>query len=235
VSALQHAFRALTVLPVPPADRPASGWTAAAFPVVGFFVGLGWVLGSTSLRLFPRTTAVAAVLVLIIDALLTGGRHLRGVAGAADQLAGGGHPADEEPAPRPVRTAGAVALNLILLARFAALIVAAEFGALLLVVPIIGRAGLLVLAAQLPGEPLGLPRPPVPALALGLVLAGAGAALGGTRALIALALALVVAAVLGLAAQVGARRNPVASGELVWGGSCVVETVALLVLVAPSV
>jgi hypothetical protein len=231
--ALLHAFRTLTLLPVPPSERAASGWTAAFFPLVGFFVGIGWVIGSSTLRLFPRTTAVAAVLVLIIDAGLTGGRHLRGAAGAADQLAGGG--SGDDPGPVPLRAAGALVLNLLVLARFAALIVAVEFGARLLVVPIIGRAAMLVLIAQQPGRPLGLPRPPIPALAAGLLIAGAGAALGGPRALIALALALLVAVAVGVAGQIGSRHGSVSPDHLAWGGSAVVETVALLVLVAPTV
>jgi adenosylcobinamide-GDP ribazoletransferase len=230
MTGLLHAFRRLTVLPVPSDDAPPNAWTAGFFPVVGFFLGLGWVLAAGSLRLFPRTTAVAAAVVLIVDAALTGARHLRGVADVADGLveASTGEPPS-------LGLAGVVTVNLALLARFGILIVGVEFGARLLVIPIIGRAALLVLVAQLRGGVLGVPAPSAPALVGGLALAAAGTWLGGPRALLALAVALVVAVLLGLAATGTRRAGRVGGDGLAWGGALVAETVALLVLVMPAV
>lgn len=119
MTALLSAFAFLTRIPVPAQvhTRPKAMENAAAwFPLVGLalgciYAGVAWV----SLHFIPA--GVAAVLVILCDAILTGALHLDGLADMADGF-GGGRTRDDVlriMRDHAVGTYGAVALILVLL------------------------------------------------------------------------------------------------------------------------
>lgn len=218
-----------------------------AFPLVGAVVGLAWALTSRVLIVLPRTSAVAAAAILMVDAGLTRAMHLRAFADVMDQRTGGSSPADAgavgehqqagEVAPdglRPAAGAGVAALVLLILLRFAVLFFAAEFDYRLLTVPLSGRAAMIWLlwraAAEEPHRtPLtaALGRPAARALWLAAVLSVLGALAGGTRGIAALGLALAVGVGWGLWWR---RDGSLLSGPALAAGGLVAETVALVTL-----
>ena len=84
------AVRFLTVVPLPgrePPGAPALGRAAWWFPVVGLFLGVGLAGMLLALHaLFPPL--VAAVLLVAVWKVVTGGIHLDGLADSLDGLAG---------------------------------------------------------------------------------------------------------------------------------------------------
>jgi len=89
VKGLLTACRYLTAVPLPraaaPGDLgPAAGW----FPVVGFVLGGILALAGVGADIVTPPS-VAAVLLVILWALLTGGLHLDGLGDALDGLGGG--------------------------------------------------------------------------------------------------------------------------------------------------
>jgi len=89
VKGLLTACRYLTAVPLPRAADPGDlGSAAGWFPVVGF--ALGGILALAGLGADIVTPpSVAAVLLVILWALLTGGLHLDGLGDALDGLGGG--------------------------------------------------------------------------------------------------------------------------------------------------
>lgn len=146
---MRDALRFLTTLPLRPAAGPPAPSSVRWFPLAGLVVGVTWALSyaTTNRYLGPF---VAAVVVLIADALLTGGLHLDAFADVADGVASR-RPADEairimrEP---QVGAVGAAGLVLACLLRASVLVLAARAPVALIAVPIAGRAAMALLLAR---------------------------------------------------------------------------------------
>ena len=228
------ALQFLTVLRVGGHGRPTSA-TLAFFPVVGLLVGVSWALTGQLGLLFTGNTTTAA-LVLIVDALLTGGLHLDALADVTDGAASH-KPADEAVAVMRDPATGAVgvaALVLVILLRFGTLIFSVDFAYRLLAAPIAGRTAMVVLLWLLPARSDGslaqsFGRPGTPVVLAAIVLAAVGSALSGTRGLTALAAALAFAGVYALWWR--HRFGPL-NGDGAGAGGLLAETLALLVLAA---
>lgn len=158
---LVTAFRTLTILPVPGREeRNDFGASLPWFPLVGLVLGgllaLPACLWIIALKGWP---AGGAILILIASILLTRGLHLDGLADWADAL--GGRPE------RDVRLAimkdsalgafGAIALGLVLLAKWITLAGLLDLGApWFLPLPwIVSRTMMAELAATLPSARAG--------------------------------------------------------------------------------
>ncbi len=232
------ALRLLTTVPVPGEHRAPTPASVAAFPLVGLVVGIVWALvASTSDRFL--NTGVAASLVLVADALVTGALHLDGLADVADGLGSRrrGDAALAVMRDPSVGAAGALAVALALLVRHSALLGLSGVPgtALLLVgVPIVGRVAMVLLLALVPARTdgslaasVGSP-PPVP---VALAVGGGALAVGllDPRGLAGLLAGAVIAG----AVAAGWRRRFGALGGDVVGACCVLaETAALLTLAA---
>jgi len=143
------ALQFLSSLPVtlpgmPP--PPAMGRSLLCYPLVGLLFGaLLWLL---HLALASAPPMLQAALLLSAWVLLSGALHLDGLADSADAWLGGfGDRARtleimKDPRSGPVAV---VTLVLVLLLKFCALLVLVERGqvGLLVIVPVVGRAGLL--------------------------------------------------------------------------------------------
>jgi adenosylcobinamide-GDP ribazoletransferase len=229
-------FGLLTRLPIPFAKgRPAGAW---AWPLVGLVVqglalGLGWVALNLGL-----TVAVAAVLVLAAQMVLTGALHEDGLADCADGLFGGHDKARRLEIMKDSRIGsyGALALMLAVLARWAALAGLMTLGAwgVILAAGALSRAPMAVLMAVLPnargsGLSAMVGAPPVLAAAAGagLALVIALALAGGAGLLMAGAVGIVaVGAGLTARAKIGGQTGDVL------GASAVLAEVAALAVMA---
>ncbi|HVL98745.1 MAG TPA: adenosylcobinamide-GDP ribazoletransferase [Egibacteraceae bacterium] len=151
------ALRYLTVLPVGGAGAVPGRRALAAFPVVGLLLGLAWAVPAAVLGRMALPLAVAAGIVLAVDAVLTRLVHLDAAARLADEVAGapadrlrGGdeasHPLPPPPTGpgAPVGAAGTTALVVALLVRFGLLTFVAGFPGLLVAVPAAGRTAMVV-------------------------------------------------------------------------------------------
>jgi adenosylcobinamide-GDP ribazoletransferase len=164
MSYLVLAVRFLTIVPVPgreAAEAGALGRAAWWFPVVGLAVGACLVAADRLLlMLFPPL--LAAILVVAVWKILTGGLHLDGLADAVDGLAGRS-PERRIALMRDSRLGvfGATALMLSLLVSVGALdvIPPPRHPALLLLAPAIGRLAPILIGplfpAATPGEGSG--------------------------------------------------------------------------------
>lgn len=144
---MRSALAFLTVLPVGADMRPTRRTTVLAFPLVGLALGAAWALaawGATA----AWSPLVAAALVVALDLALTGALHADAVADVADGLASRRPPAQALAIMREpqVGAVGAVTVAAALLLRFAWLAVLATAGlwALIAVVPVCGRAAMVV-------------------------------------------------------------------------------------------
>ncbi len=136
----------LTRLPVPSLPPPTAnelGQAALAFPAVGLVIGACLALVAAGLP----GGGVAAVLVLGAWIVLTGALHLDGLADSADAWMAGG---DRERALAVMKDprcgpGGVVAVAWVLAAKLVALAALLDAGAtaLLLLIPMLARAGLL--------------------------------------------------------------------------------------------
>jgi adenosylcobinamide-GDP ribazoletransferase len=143
------ALQFLSSLPVTLAGMPAPqamGRSLLCYPLVGLlFGGLLWLL---HLALGATPPMLQAALLLSAWVLLSGALHLDGLADSADAWLGGfGDRARtleimKDPRSGPIAV---VTLVLVLLLKFCALLVLVERGqiGLLVIVPVVGRAGLL--------------------------------------------------------------------------------------------
>lgn len=236
------ALRFLTVLPVPGRHRPPGATELLAFPLVGAVVGGVWVAVLAADGLLP--VPALAALVLVADALLTGGLHLDAIADVADGVASRrrGDAASAVMRDPNVGAGGALALVLVCLVRWSALL---GFGGLarggealaLLAAPVTGRLAMVLLLALLSSRPdgslaaaLARPRGGVVAGAAAIaafvcVMAGRGGLAAGSLAALGAG-----AAVAPAWAVWWRRRFGDLSGDGVGAGGLVAETVALLVL-----
>lgn len=152
---LVTAIRFLTIVPVPGAglEGPdALGRAAVWFPVVGLALGL--LLAATDRLLsWPFPPLLAALLVLTLWKLLTGGIHLDGLADCLDGL-GADDPGERLAIMRDSRIGafGALGLILLLLLSLGALAELAPpgRGATLILAPLVGRYAPLLMARTFP-------------------------------------------------------------------------------------
>ncbi|MGQ0566355.1 MAG: adenosylcobinamide-GDP ribazoletransferase [Gemmobacter sp.] len=204
------AFGLLTRLPLPP-HRPAGADAAWAWPVVG--LGVGAAAGTAGLLAEGWTTLVAAVVVLAVQAMLTGAMHEDGLADTADGLWGGWTRERRLDIMKDshIGTFGVLALVLVTLARWSALVVLIGAGDVLWAVIAAGalsRAPMAVMAAALPharrsglSHGVGRPDAGTALLAMALALVIAVPAVGSVATLQAALLAAVLCTVLALVAQ----------------------------------
>ncbi len=150
--ALQFLTRFPVRLNKPPSDQEV-GRSLLYYPLVGLLIGGVLLLFSWSLSSAP--TMPAAVILLILWVLLTGGLHLDGLADSADGWAGG--LGDREKTLTIMKDpncgpAGVVVLVLILLMKFAALhsVIDSNQWVLLLLAPLLGRINLTLLFLTTP-------------------------------------------------------------------------------------
>jgi len=148
------AFRYLTVLPLPRRRAPGDlGRAAGWFPIVG--LGLGGCMALASLavdRLVPP--GVGAILLVALWAGLTGALHLDGLADASDGLGGGWSRERALSIMRDGRSGpfGVTAIVLVLGLKAATVATLPEGLAwrALVLAPVLGRAGPLLLVALCP-------------------------------------------------------------------------------------
>jgi len=153
--------------------------------VVGVVVGLVWALAAAPADRFLNT-GVAAALVLVADAVVTGGLHLDGLADVADGVASRRRGDALVAVMRDSATGalGAAALVLVCLVRYSALVGLAGVpgtATLLVAVPVIGRLAMVIAVALISSRPdssaasLGRPSPPlwISSLLLGAVVVAA--------------------------------------------------------------
>ncbi|MFC4030258.1 adenosylcobinamide-GDP ribazoletransferase [Streptomyces polygonati] len=250
--AWRFAFGTLSVLPVTLTrwDRTAAAGGMAVAPGVGVVVGGAAAAAGALLTGLGATALIAAVATVAVEAVLTRGLHLDGLADTADAL-GSGKPAED--ALRIMKQSdigpfGVVTLVLVLLAQTAALTACYGHGwvyggAAAVLAGAAGRTAMTLACRQgVPAaRPGGLgaavagavrPRTALAAAAAGAVAAGlAGAAFGGPTALRA-----VIAWCLGLlAAEALLRRCRHRFGGVtgdVFGALCETAATATLLVLA---
>lgn len=233
---MRDAVAFLTVLPVGRSNAAPTSRALAFFPLVGLLVGAAWWLAALLLGDRFGSAGVAAALILIVDAILTGGLHLDAFADVADGAASR-RPPDEamaimrEPA---IGAIGALALILICLLRYGALTFSGDFGFRLFAAPVAGRAAMVMLIALLPApqdssSARAFASPPRTITALAVVVSFVAVLPSGARGLVALGLAGATAALYGVWWQ---HRFGGISGDGVGAGGLLAETVALLALSA---
>ena len=233
---MRDAVRFLTVWPAGRSHGPPTTRALVFFPVVGLIVGGAWFLPALLLGDRFGSAGVTAALILIVDAVLTGGLHLDAVADVADGAASRRPPEEalaimRQPA---IGAIGAAALILLCLLRYGALTFSGDFGFRLFAAPVAGRAAMVLLIAMLPSrEDVALARafgsPSRAVAGAAAVVAVVAVLASGGRGLVALGLAVVVAVVYGLWWQ---RRFGGLSGDGAGAGGLLAETVALLALSA---
>jgi cobalamin 5'-phosphate synthase/cobalamin synthase len=154
---LLAAIAFLTRIPVPGASRfdtadvaRSAGW----FPLVGLLLGFVYSLTAVLLK-NHLPSAVVAVLIAIIDALLTGCLHLDGLADTADGFGGATNSGEALRIMRDhaIGSYGGVALALAVALRvtvYSALLKQANSVSALVLTPVFGRWSILLLTATLP-------------------------------------------------------------------------------------
>ena len=150
------ALQFLSSLPIrlPGMPEPKElGRSLLFYPLVGLLFGL--ILWGTNIALAGAPLLLHATLLLTVWALLSGALHLDGLADSADAWLGGFGDRErtltimKDPRSGPIAV---VTLVLVLLLKFAALLAVIEQGqgAVLLIVPLLGRAALLGLFLTTP-------------------------------------------------------------------------------------
>lgn len=245
---VRAALGFLTILPVGRLHAAPGRGALIAFPIVGLVIGGLWA-GVAVGALAWWDPLVAAVIVVTVDAIVTGGLHLDAVADIGDVVGSRrrGPQALEVARDPHVGALGALALVIVLLMRvaFVALILTApadtgEFGShpawALIAVPVVGRAAMV---AALAGSPrssgssatalAAAATPPVLAwssVTAVIVLLLVGINLWQLAAVIAAATVVVAGSTVWWRRRVGA-----ASGDIV-GAVGVITEVAVLAIIA---
>lgn len=236
---LRAALGLLTRLPLPHA--PLRGAAAAwAWPVAGAVVGaLAAAAGGLALWL-DLPNGVAAALVLATQAMLTGAMHEDGLADTADGLWGGWDRARRLAIMKDshIGSYGVVALLVVGLARWSALVAVLEAGAhwpVLIAVGALSRVPMAVLMAALPNargaglaQSVGRPAAGVAVAAAGLGIGIALLLTGGMAVgMAALAAALCLALALVARAKIGGQ-----TGDVLGASQQLAEAAALAVAAA---
>lgn len=128
--------------------------SSAWFPVIGLLLGALYALAAALLK-SHLPLAVVAVLLVILDALLTGALHLDGLADTADGFGGGKSPDDVLHIMRDHAIGSYGGLALVALVAFkvtayAALLTSNNWLPALILTPALGRWSMLPLTATLP-------------------------------------------------------------------------------------
>lgn len=156
MNALLIALQLLTRFPLPfaadYADRDL-GRSPLYYPLVGLIIGTLLLALAWLLRNAP--SALSAALLLTVWAWLTGGLHLDGLADCSDAWVGGHGDRErslrimKDPAAGPIAV---IALLLVLLVKWSALdvLMRKQDWLPLLMIPVLGRAAILVLMAGMP-------------------------------------------------------------------------------------
>lgn len=233
---VRDALQFLTVLRVGPADAVPTARALVFFPIVGLLVGAAWFLPALLLGDRFGSAGVTAALILIVDAVLTGGLHLDAVADVADGAASHRPPEEaiavmRQPA---IGAIGAAALILLCLLRYGALTFSGDFGFRLFAAPVAGRAAMVLLIAMIPARSGGSLARAFGSPSGTVLTAAAFAAVvavipSGARGLVALGLAGATAALYGVWWQ---HRFGGLTGDGAGAGGLIAETVALLALSA---
>lgn len=145
------ALSLLTRIPIPPLPSLSDqdfGRSSLAYPLVGLLIGV--ILGLPVWLLPQADPLVLAAIVTALWAAITGGLHLDGVADGADAWLGGlgdlekTHRILKDPL---VGAAGAIALVIVLLLKFAALtvLIKHQLIGLIIFAPVLGRNFILLL------------------------------------------------------------------------------------------
>ncbi len=217
---LPSAFALLTRLPVPP-HRPSGGASAWAWPLVGLVLGLSAALAALLALSLGLSPALAAVIVLGTEAALTGALHEDGLADCADGFWGGQDRSRRLEIMKDSRigTYGALALILVTLARWAAVVTLLQDGraATLVAAGALSRVPMAVLMAALPNArgsglsaSVGAPGWERVGIGAGLALLVALTFAGWSALAMALAAAAAGAAVAGLArSRIGGQTGDV--------------------------
>jgi len=165
IKAFFIALGLLTRIPVPKMfhikeqdSEKLYGWSVLFYPLVGLLIGGLLVLVSWSLSVLslPSNGLIEAGIILLIWVLITGALHLDGLADSADAWLGGYGDQQrtleimKDPYSGP---AGVVALVLVLLLKFSALIMIDW--AVLLLAPVIARTAVMLLLATTPYARVG--------------------------------------------------------------------------------
>lgn len=231
-----EAFRFLTIVPAGRADRPPTTRGLIFFPMVGLFVGVVWSLPAFVVGDRFGAAGVTAALILIADAVITGGLHLDAVADVADGAASrrSGEEGIVIMRDPTIGALGAAALILVCLLRYGALTFSGNFGFRLFAAPVAGRVAMVLLIATMAPRQDGslahvFSSPSRLVLAATAVMAVLAVVPSGTRGFAALGLALLTASIYGLWWQ---GRFGELSGDGVGAGGLIAETVALLALSA---
>lgn len=150
------ALRFLTVLPIGGDGKAPTAGALVGFPVVGVLVGLSWAAPVALLSRTPVPTAVIAAVVLIVDAIVTGGLQLDATADVGDAVASRrrGDEAVAVMRDPAVGALGAATLMLALLLRFSLLVLLTGLPAWggIIAAPVIGRTAMALLVATTPSR-----------------------------------------------------------------------------------
>lgn len=238
---MRSALALLTILPTGRRPRSVTGAEGLwAFPLVGGVIGVFWAVTATA-GMAWWGPMVAAAGIIVVDAIVTGGLHLDGVADVGDVAGSRRHGSDALEIARDPRVGalGVAALTATLVLRFALLATwLSEQGPwTLVVVPVVGRVAMLYAIRRATPDEHSLVHPLATGmgtvvLPAALLVAVAGLALAGAspvRVAAALGAVLVVA-------EAGTRwwRHRVGdtSGDLVGALGIAGELAVLLALTA---
>lgn len=152
------ALQFLTIIPITYsfiASDKQLGFSAFFYPLVGLIIGGILVISSVVFEYSDLSAAIQAAMVLVIWVLLTGGLHLDGLADCADAWVGGLGSQQrsldimKDPAAGPVAV---VILVLLLLIKWLTirLVLETQQHEILLLVPMLGRASVLILMLSIP-------------------------------------------------------------------------------------
>jgi adenosylcobinamide-GDP ribazoletransferase len=150
---LASALALLTRIPVPP-HRSTGAASAWAWPVAGALVGAAAALAAALALSLGTAPALVAVLVIAVEVALTGALHEDGLADTADGLWGGRDRARRLEIMKDSRigTYGTLALVLVTLGRWAALVTLLQAGemAALVAAAALSRVPMAAIMAALP-------------------------------------------------------------------------------------
>ena len=137
----------LTRLPMGEHCAPDAGW----FPLVGILLGLIYC-GVVALLRGHLPAGVIAVLLLVVDALITGALHFDGLADTADGFGGGKNKDDILRIMRDhaIGSYGGLALAAIVALKVISYAAVLNRPAVLMLTPVLGRWSILPLTAALP-------------------------------------------------------------------------------------
>lgn len=154
IQAFLSALQFLTILPITLKQKADDRKTAIMFPVAGLVIGIILYISNIVFRLlFPGM--LADTIVVLIWVIITGGLHLDGLSDLADGVMGGKKDKQrilDIMKDSRIGAMGAIAIAMFLILKVTALhdVLFYIKGGTLLVLPVIARAGIVLLARLLP-------------------------------------------------------------------------------------